>query len=60
MNEDSYDNLGTNSAGVIAMEAGNGICGVGIAPDARIAGIVKCSNEQTKIKIIITFCDIMD
>lgn len=34
----TYDTVGTNSAGLIAMKAGNNLCGVGVAPDARIAG----------------------
>ncbi len=32
------DNHGTSCAGVIAMVKDNGVCGVGVAYDAKIAG----------------------
>ncbi len=33
------DNHGTSCAGVIAMVKDNGVCGVGVAYDAKIAGL---------------------
>lgn len=47
------DNHGTNCAGIIAMRAGNGICGVGIAPLVTLGG------KNILCVIFITFANMI-
>ena len=41
--DSAYDEHGTNVAGEIAMVRNNGICGVGVAYNAQIAGLNNCT-----------------